>query len=208
MNGENVYAVWGRNCVIQERCTIGLKYQQECQPARIGIESQVRAGTTIYADVNIGHHFQSGHNVLIRENTTIGDHVVVGTNTVIDGQVEIASFVKIESNCYIPTHTRIESRVFFGPNVVLTNDRYPLKQRDTYEPEGPIIEEGVTLCAGVIVCPGIRIGRGALVAAGAVVTCDVPPQTIVKGIPGRHEPLPEHLREMNMALSWRGLLAA
>jgi len=90
--------------------------------------------------------------------------------------------------------------------VTLTNDRYPLKMRDRYAPEGPVIEDGVTLGAGVVVCPGVRIGHDSFVAAGAVVTKDVPPQSLVMGVPGRCRPLPEHLRERNMALSWRHFL--
>jgi acetyltransferase-like isoleucine patch superfamily enzyme len=77
-----------------------------------------------------------------------------------------------------------------------------LKLRDEYAPEGAVIEDGVTLGAGVIVLPGVRIGKDSFVAAGAVVTKDVPPQSLVIGVPGRAAPLPEKLRERNMALSW------
>ncbi len=175
-------------------------------PVRLGLAARIRAGTIIYADVEVGDDFQTGHHVMIRERTVIGHHVVIGTNTVIDGNVVIGDFVKIESNCYIPTHVHIGNRVFLGPNVVLTNDRYPLKMRDQYVPEGPILEDGVTLGGGVVVCPGVRIGHDSFVAAGAVVTKDVPPLSLVVGVPGRIQPLPEKLRERNLALSWRKYL--
>jgi acetyltransferase-like isoleucine patch superfamily enzyme len=192
----------GPDCLIQANCTVGLKYREGCQPVIMGKGARIRAGTIIYADVVLGNYFQTGHHALIRERTTIGDHVVVGTNTVIDGQTTIGDFVKIESNCYIPTHVVIGNRVFLGPNVTLTNDRYPLKLRDSYVPEGPILEDGVTLGAGVVVCPGVRIGQDAFVAAGAVVTKDVPPGTLIKGVPARVYDLPEKLKERNTALSW------
>ena len=189
---------------IQPGCIIGLEYREGCRAVMMGIGARIRSGSIIYADVQIGDRFQTGHHAMIRENTVIGDQVVVGTNTVIDGNVTIGSFVKIESGCYIPTHTHIGNRVFLGPNVTLTNDRYPLKMREQYRPEGPVIEDGVTLGAGVVVCPGVRIGDGSFVAAGSVVTSDVPSGQLVKGVPGRCEPLPEKLRERNLALSWRG----
>jgi len=196
----------GINCTIQSGCEIGLKYQQDCEPVILGDNCTIRSGTIIYADVKAGSYFQTGHHVMIREKSIFGNHVVIGTNTVIDGNVEIADFVKIESNCYIPTHVTIGTRVFFGPNVSLTNDRYPLKMRNAYKPEGPIIADGVTLCAGVVVCPGVRIGEDSFVAAGAVVTKDVPPESLVLGVPAEIRPLPDKLKERNMALSWQRYL--
>ena len=197
------FAELGKGCVIQENAVLGLKYKEGCQRTKIGNNSIIRSGTIIYADVVAGDNFQTGHNVVIREKTTFGSFIVVGTNTVIDGHVTIGNFVKIESNCYIPTHVTIGSYVFLGPGVILTNDKYPLKMRDEYIPEGPIVEDGVTLGAGVVVVPGVKIGKGSFVAAGAVVTKDIPPMSFVKGVPGEIFPLPDKLRELNIAKNWR-----
>ncbi|MBV8890019.1 MAG: N-acetyltransferase [Alphaproteobacteria bacterium] len=196
----------GDDCTIQPGTTLGLRYRASCEPAVFGRNCTIRAGTIVYADVRAGDFLQTGHNALIREHTAIGDHVVIGTGTIIDGNVKIGSFVKIESNCYIPTHTRIGHRVFIGPGTVLTNDRYPLKMRADYRPEGPVLEDGVTLGGGVVLLPGIVIGAHSFVAAGAVVTKDVPAGSFAKGVPAAIEPLPAKLRETNMALSWRRYL--
>lgn len=198
----------GEGICIDPGCMVGYQYNDTCGPARFGAACRIRAGTIIYGDVEAGDDLQTGHHVMIREHTTIGDHVVVGTNSVCDGQTTIASYVKIESNCYIPTHCTIGTRVFLGPGVVLTNDRFPLKLRDQYRPEGVTLEDGVTLGGGVVVCPGVTIGQDSFVAAGAVVTSDVPPGSLVVGVPGRIGPLPDKLRERNMALSWRKHLEA
>lgn len=194
---------YGDDCQIHNGAEVGLEYREDCQAVIMGNNAVIRSGAVIYCDVTIGDYFQSGHNVLIRENTSIGNHVVLGTNSVIDGNCSIGNFVKIETNCYIPTHVSIGDRVFLGPNVTLTNDKYPLRLRDSYVPEGPIIENNVTIGAGVIVLPGVRISEGSMIAAGAVVTQDVPGGSLVTGIPGRVQTLPEKLQEPNMALSWR-----
>lgn len=196
----------GEDCRIQQNVILGLEYKENCGLFRMGNSCCIRAGSIIYGDVTAGNDFQTGHNVVIRENTTFGNHVVIGTNTVIDGHVLVGDFTKIESNCYIPTHVTIGSRVFIGPGVVLTNDKYPQKMRDQYQPIGPVIEDGVSLGGGVVVIPEVTVGRGSFVAAGSVVTKNIPPMSFVRGVPGEILPLPEHLREFNMAKNWRKYL--
>jgi acetyltransferase-like isoleucine patch superfamily enzyme len=202
----NLLVAAGPDCEIQPGAQVGLQYREGCKPVRLGAHARIRSGTIIYCDVTAGDHLQTGHHALIRAETTIGDHVTVGTNVVIEGQVTIGSFVKIEAGSFIPTHCRIGNRVFFGPNVTVTNDRFPLRRRDTYQAQGCTIEDNVTVGGAVVLCPGVTIGAGSFVAAGAVVTKDVPPDSLAIGVPARIEPLPEELREPNMALSWRKYL--
>lgn len=195
--------VLGEGCEVDPGVILGYPENPDYDKPQIGDHCILRMGTIIYHSVTIGERFQSGHNVMVREQTYIGRHVTIGTNTVIDGNCRIGSFVKIESNCYIPTHVTIGSRVFFGPGVILTNDRIPLKKRKEYVPDGPTIEDGVTLGAGVVVCPGVTIGHDSFVAAGATVTKDLPPNSFAKGVPAKISELPEELRERNIAISWQ-----
>jgi acetyltransferase-like isoleucine patch superfamily enzyme len=51
--------------------------------------------------------------------------------------------------------------------------------------QGIVIEDDAWIGAGAIILDGVRVGRGAVVAAGAVVTQDVPPHTIVGGVPAK-----------------------
>lgn len=48
-----------------------------------------------------------------------------------------------------------------------------------------IIGNDVWIGHGVIVLPGLKVGDGAVLAAGAVVTKEVPPYTIVGGVPAK-----------------------
>lgn len=191
---------------IQPGATVGLVYDEGCGPARLAGPAVIRSGSVIYADVVAGEYLQTGHGAVIRAHTSLGRHVVIGTNAVIEGQVKIGDFVKIESNAFIPTHCTIGSRVFIGPGAVLTNDKYPLRQRDSYKPLGPTIEDNVSIGAGAVIMPGVRIGARSFVAAGSVVTKDMPEMSLIRGNPAVAEALPNHLMENNTALSWRGYL--
>ncbi|NOX60475.1 MAG: N-acetyltransferase [Chloroflexi bacterium] len=190
-------AILGENCLIQPGAIVGLVYRPGCEPARIGRDAVIRSQTIVYGDVRIGDSFRTGHHALIREHTTIGNHVLVGSAVIIDGHVTIGDYVSLQSRVYIPTHTVIGSYVFIGPAAALTNDKYPLRQRESYQPLGPILEDHATIGANATLLPGVRIGQGAMVAAGAVVTTDVPAWSLAVGVPARILPLPEHLRERN-----------
>mgnify|MGYP001041154757 CR=1 FL=1 len=47
------------------------------------------------------------------------------------------------------------------------------------------IERGSLIGIGAIILNGVRVGAGSIVGAGSVVTKDVPPRSLVLGIPGK-----------------------
>lgn len=185
----------GTNCQLDRHTSIGRRPAPDEDRTAIGDDATIRSGTVVYTGVEIGDRFTTGHNVLVRADTTIGDDVLLGTNTVVDGACRIGSGVSCQTNVYVPRETRIGDAVFLGPGTVLTNDPYPV--RTEAELRGPIIEDDVSVGANATVLPGVTLGHGSFVAAGSTVTRDVPPETLAVGSPAAHEPLPEQLRGGN-----------
>ncbi len=147
----------------------------------VGENCIIRRGAVIYENVSIGNNVEFGHSVLVRENTVIGDGSRIGTLTVIDGYVKIGARVNIQSMVYIPIGTVIEDDVFIGPNAVITNDKYPPSRRL----QGVVIRRGAVIGANATLIAGIEVGENSVVAAGAVVTRNVPPNTVVAGVPAK-----------------------
>jgi acetyltransferase-like isoleucine patch superfamily enzyme len=78
--------------------------------------------------------------------------------------------------------------VMIGPNVHLISSGHPLdpETRRSEITTGPIrISRGVWIAANAMVLQDVVVGDDAVVAAGAVVTRDVPPRTLVAGVPAR-----------------------
>jgi len=48
-----------------------------------------------------------------------------------------------------------------------------------------VIEDDVFVGMRAVIMPGVRVGRGSVVATGALVTKDVPPGTVVGGVPAK-----------------------
>jgi acetyltransferase-like isoleucine patch superfamily enzyme len=82
----------------------------------------------------------------------------------------------------------IGDRVMIGSHVAitsLTHDYTAVAMNGTSLARPIVIEDDVWLGTHCVILPGVRVGCGAVVAAGAVVTKDVPPYTVVAGVPAR-----------------------
>lgn len=154
-------------------------------PTRIGEGSVIRSHTVIYAGNVIGRNFQTGNKVNIRESNRIGNNVSVGTLSVIEHHVEIGDGVRIHTQAFIPEYTVLEAGCWIGPNVVLTNAKYPLSPGVKDQLAGAVIKKGAKIGANATILPGVVVGENALVGAGAVVVRDVPPGAVVVGNPAR-----------------------
>lgn len=100
----------------------------------------------------------------------------------------------IGKTCNINKHVVLDGRngLTIGNNVDIAQEvNIWTEQHDYNDPNykavgSPVvIEDYVWLASRATVLPGVTIGRGAVVACGAVVTKDVPPLSIVGGVPAK-----------------------
>lgn len=132
----------------------------------IGENSYVMHGSILHV-----YNFRDLPHAFIR----IGRDSLIGEYNVLRGQGGIT----------------IGDRVYTSPlvqllavNHVYSNPNEPMcKQGITAE--GIVVDDDVWIGAGAIVTDGVRIGKGAVIAAGAVVTKDVPPHSVVGGVPAK-----------------------
>jgi len=123
----------------------------------------------------------------------IGDDTKIGTFVEVQKGATIGKNCKISSHTFICEGVHIEDGCFIGHNVTFINDKYPR----SVNPDGSMqteqdwkciptyVRQGASVGSSATILCGVTIGEGAVIGAGAVVTKDVPPQTIVAGVPAR-----------------------
>lgn len=163
-----------------------LGFSKDCKKEKttIGEDAVFRPFTLIYSGVNIGNNFQTGPNVLIREENIIGNDVVVWHGATLNPQNVIGDECRIHAGCFLEEVT-LEKRVFLGPNVVFTDDPHPMSPPTRSCMKGATVEEGVAIGGNVTVLPHVRIGKFSVIGAGSVVTKDVPPFEVWVGSPAK-----------------------
>ena len=162
---------------------------------RIRFADQIRLGHGVYIDegaylhacpngIEIGAGSIVMHGAVLhvynfrdmkQSGIKIGRDSLIGEYSVIRGQ----GGVNIGDRVYTSPFTQI-----IAVNHVFDNPNRPFVEQGITA-EGIVIEDDVWLGAGAIITDGVRVGKGAVVAAGAVVTKDVPPHTVVGGVPAK-----------------------
>lgn len=134
-------------------------------------------------------------------------------------------FYSMGENCFINPGTwlgdakyiRLGNNVMLSTCTMLAHDGAISRLRIAYgerlDAIGPIdIEDNVFVGHGAIILRNVKIGRNSIVAAGSVVTKDVPPETVVGGIPAKKittsPELVEKLKQETATLPWRDLIYA
>jgi acetyltransferase-like isoleucine patch superfamily enzyme len=103
-----------------------------------------------------------------------GAVIAIGDETYLSPRSEVSSMASVT----------IGRRCAIGPEVVVRdNDEHWLAGRPMSAPV--TIGDDVWICARAMILKGVAIGDGAVVGAGAVVTSDVPPRSLVAGVPAK-----------------------
>ena len=107
----------------------------------------------------------------------IGRHVYLGPNVHLDllypQLITIEDFVSIGMNTMIFVHSNPTNSIHIKKFV------YPRKITPV------AIKKGTWVAPGCIILAGVTIGEYAVVGAGSLVTKDVPPLTVVAGVPAK-----------------------
>jgi UDP-2-acetamido-3-amino-2,3-dideoxy-glucuronate N-acetyltransferase len=124
---------------------------------------------------------------------SIGDGSKVAAFVEIQRGAAVGRHCKISSHSFICEGVTIEDGVFIGHGVMFTNDLYPravnadgaLQTEADWQVVETRVKAGASIGSNATILAGVTIGAGAIVGAGAVVTRDVPPYTVVAGVPAR-----------------------
>ncbi|MBK9097280.1 MAG: N-acetyltransferase [bacterium] len=147
---------------------------------------------------------QNINNVKLGKDVKIYDFVNLYGCSIDDG-TKIGTFVEIQKNafigknCKISSHTficegvHIGDNVFVGHNVTFINDKHPratnvdgsMQTESDWKVVETFVKKGASIGSSSTIMCGVTIGENSIVGAGAVVTKDVPPNSIVAGVPAK-----------------------
>lgn len=140
------------------------------------IYCSVRMDTPPYRKFSLGNYsvvesFSCINNAV--GDVIIGDHTRIGLHNTIIGPVTIGHHVNLAQGITVTA---------LNHNFEEKNQRIDAQGVST---KSVIIGDDIWIGANAVVLPGVSIGNHSVVAAGAVVTKDVPPHTLVAGIPAK-----------------------
>ena len=140
------------------------------------IHHSVRMDTPPYRQFRLGRYSVIESGACINNavgDVIIGDYTRVGLHNTIIGPVNIGHYVNLAQGITVTAlnHNFEDSEKRIDEQGVCTT---PV-----------VIEDDVWIGANAVILPGVRVGTHSVVAAGAVVTMDVPPHSIVAGIPAK-----------------------
>ena len=154
-------------------------------PLKIGEKCVIGSNCCLWEGSEIGHEVLIGDMAGIREQCKVGDFCLIAKGVNLSANVILGKKVKIIDNSYLPANSIVEDDVFISAGVFMANDNFFSTRGYHNEVFGPHIKKGAMIGVGATLLPKVSIGEKAIVGAGSVVTKDVPPMTLVMGVPAR-----------------------
>lgn len=131
---------------------------------------------------------------------TLGERTSISPYAIVQGNVTMGSGCSLQPYSILVGYGTSEDRkgeirigndVRIAPHVMIigANHRFddlsrPIAKQGV-ERKSVVIEDDVWIGGRVNILAGVTVGRGSVVAAGAVVTHDVPPYSVVAGVPAK-----------------------
>ena len=133
------------------------------------------------------------HRVELHEGAALDDHCVLLVSGESGGiAIRIGPAVYINRFTIIDASESVDigKAVMIGPSVYITDHDHGMRagvpiQEQPLQSAPVVIGEDAWIGAHAAILKGVTVGPGAVIAAGAVVTKDVPPATIVAGVPAK-----------------------
>lgn len=146
----------------------------------------IESTSQVSAEAHVGAGSKIWQFCSVLPGAVIGNDCMLSQNVYVEGRARIGNRVKIKNNVSVYDCVEIDDDVFVGPSVVFTNVRTPrsfIPRKEMFQKT--IVRQGATIGANATIICGITIGEFSMVGAGAVVTDDVPPFSLVYGVPAR-----------------------
>ena len=148
--------------------------------------ANIHSSAIVDDGATIGENSYVWHFAHVCGGARIGANCSLGQNVFVSNDVVIGSNVKIQNNVSVYDAVVIEDDVFCGPSMVFTNvynPRSAVSRKNEYRKT--VVKRGATLGANSTIVCGATIGEFAFVGAGAGINRDVPPYSLMVGVPAR-----------------------
>ena len=157
--------------------------------------SHLTVGKDLIIEDNVELNCLSSRGIILGNRVTIGKHAIIRPSNMYGGDIgeglKIGNDSSIGPFAYIGCSGFIEigDNVMISPRVSLfaenhnyDNPKLIMKTQGVTK-KFIIIEDDCWIAANSIILAGVTIGKGSVIAAGSVVTKDVPPYSVVAGVP-------------------------